>query len=156
ERLLLDRVALHAADVTPGHEQAAGLVVAHLAHANRAFGQRTAVAAREASQAAVAEPLVQVTLPRLVREHLSQCRHRRLHCTIEPAPIVCGLGAPTPSERSRDRSRAVVPDIRSAVSHRTWILHQVPQASADRAARVVPGPRPGAQGPQPNVYNHRI
>src|SRR6185503_9344906 len=45
ERLLLDRIALHAADVAPGHQRAAGLVEAHLAHADGAFRQRTAVPA---------------------------------------------------------------------------------------------------------------
>ena len=54
ERLLLDRIALHAADVAPRHAQPAALVEAHLADADRALGQRTAVAAGVAAQAAVA------------------------------------------------------------------------------------------------------
>ena len=78
ERLLLDRIALHAADVAPRHQQPAALVEAHLADADRALGQRTAVAARVAAQPAVGQRVVQLALARLAREHLSQCGHRSL------------------------------------------------------------------------------
>ena len=56
ERLLLDRIALHAADVAPRHAAAGRRVEAHLADADRAVGQRTAVAARVAAQTAVGQP----------------------------------------------------------------------------------------------------
>jgi hypothetical protein len=71
EWFLLDRIALHAADVTPRHQQAAALVEAHLADANRPFRQRTAVPAREAAQSSVRQCFVEVALARFAREHLS-------------------------------------------------------------------------------------
>ena len=45
ERLLLDRVALHAADVSPGNIQPSALVEADFADAGLAFGNRAFVAA---------------------------------------------------------------------------------------------------------------
>ncbi len=55
EWFFLDRIALHAADVSPRHSQPAALVEAHLAHADRPFGQGTAVAAGGALQPAVGQ-----------------------------------------------------------------------------------------------------
>ena len=75
ERLLLDRIALHAADVAPRHAQRSALVEAHLADADRAFGQRTAVAAGVALQAPVIEHPVELAFASFSREHLSQRRH---------------------------------------------------------------------------------
>src|SRR5262249_52337043 len=77
EGLLFDWIALHAADVSPRHQQASALVVADLADADGPVRQGTAVAAGNASQAAVRERFVQFTLSRLVRQHLSQSRHNR-------------------------------------------------------------------------------
>src|SRR5262249_44079476 len=46
ERLLLDRIALNATDISPGDTQPAALVEPDLADADGALGQRTFVAAR--------------------------------------------------------------------------------------------------------------
>ena len=81
EWLLLDRITLNAAHIAPGNEQTSAFVEPHLADANRALRQRTAVAARVAAQPAVRQPLVQFAFARLVREHLSQCGHGLLHCS---------------------------------------------------------------------------
>ena len=45
ERLLLDRIALHAADVAPRHVEMSAAVVAHLAHAGLSIRNRTLVPA---------------------------------------------------------------------------------------------------------------
>src|SRR4029078_9403072 len=78
EGLLLDRIALHATDVPPRHEQSPALVVAHLADANRAFGQRAAVVAGKASQPAVAQGFVEIAWAPFATQHLSQCGHGAL------------------------------------------------------------------------------
>jgi hypothetical protein len=57
ERLLLDGIALHAADVAPRHHEPAALVEAHLAHAHRAVGNRALVAAAKAANAAFVDLL---------------------------------------------------------------------------------------------------
>ena len=72
ERLLLDRIALHAADVAPRHAQRSALVEAHLADADRAVGQRTAMAAGEAAQPAVRQDVVQLALARPARQYFSE------------------------------------------------------------------------------------
>ena len=63
ERLLLDGVALHAADVSPGHVEGAVCVEADFADAGLAFGDRAAVAAGEAAHTVPIELFVQVTFP---------------------------------------------------------------------------------------------
>src|SRR5262249_21356501 len=75
KRLLLYRIALHAADVAPGDEQRAAAIEADLAHPSRAVGQRTAVAARDATQPAVRHLMVELACACLLREHLRQCGH---------------------------------------------------------------------------------
>ena len=59
ERLLLDRVALHAADVAPRHVQRPAPVEADLADAGGAVGQGTGVAAGDAADAPLVERLDQ-------------------------------------------------------------------------------------------------
>jgi hypothetical protein len=71
EWFLLDRIALHAADVTPRYQQAATLVEAHLADADRPLRQRTTVPARVAAQSSVGQRLVEIALARFARQHLS-------------------------------------------------------------------------------------
>ena len=48
ERFLLDGIALRAPDIAPRHQQPASLVVADLADANSAVGQRAAMPAGDA------------------------------------------------------------------------------------------------------------
>ena len=50
ERLLLDRIALDAANVAPRHVQPPVSIETDLAHANSAIGNRTLVTARVAAQ----------------------------------------------------------------------------------------------------------
>ena len=75
ERLFLDRIALDAADVSPRNAKTSGFVEPHLADADGAVGQRTAVAARVAAQAAVGENIVQLAFARFVRQDASKSRH---------------------------------------------------------------------------------
>src|SRR5436853_4828328 len=75
KRLLLDRIALHAAYVSPRHQQAPAFVEAHLADANRALGERTAVPAGVAAKSPVGQRFVELAHARLAREHLSQGGH---------------------------------------------------------------------------------
>jgi hypothetical protein len=75
ERLLLDGIALHPADVAVGHAQPAPFVEADLADPDRTFRQRTTMTARVAAQTAVGEPVVELTLARRVREELGQGDH---------------------------------------------------------------------------------
>ena len=98
EWLLLDGITLNAAHIAPGHEQTSAFVEPHLADANRALRQRTAVAARVAAQPAVRQPLVQFAFARLVREHLSQCGHGLLHCIA--ASGLCASARDRGSQRS--------------------------------------------------------
>ena len=71
ERLLLDGIALHAADVAPRHAQASAVVETHLADADGPVRQRTAMAARVTAEAAIGKPVVQLALARRLREQLS-------------------------------------------------------------------------------------
>jgi hypothetical protein len=60
ERLLLDRVALYAADIPPRHVQSAAPVVADFADAGLTFGNRAAMTAGVAANAIAIEFLVEV------------------------------------------------------------------------------------------------
>ena len=77
ERLLLDRIALHAADVPMGHMQHAAAIEAHLADAGRAVGNRTGVPARMTAQPAAVDRLDQLRrrLDRPRLEHLGERGH---------------------------------------------------------------------------------
>jgi hypothetical protein len=85
ERLLFDRIALHAADVSPRNAQRSAFVEADLAHPDSAVRQGTAVAARVAAQTAVREHVVQRPFPCFVRQDVGQCRHDEtsIYCTGE-------------------------------------------------------------------------
>src|SRR5689334_24810026 len=50
ERLLLDRIALHAADIAPWHSQPTAIVETHFTHAHRALRNRALVSTRVAPQ----------------------------------------------------------------------------------------------------------
>ena len=71
ERLLLVGIALHAVEVQQKNKQTSALVEADLAHANRAFRQRTAMSARVAAQTSVGQRFVELAFTRLTREDLS-------------------------------------------------------------------------------------
>jgi hypothetical protein len=55
ERLFLNRIALHAADVAPRHEEAAASVEANFANAHRPVGDGTLVPAGVAAQSIAVE-----------------------------------------------------------------------------------------------------
>src|SRR5215467_12831369 len=57
ERLLLDRITLHRGGISPGNEEFATAIEAHLAHSGLSFGNGTAMSARKAANAIVAEIL---------------------------------------------------------------------------------------------------
>ena len=78
ERLLLDRIALHAADVPIGNVQHAAAIEADLADAGRAVGNRAGVAAGMAAQPAAVDGLDQLRrrLDRPGFEHLGQRGHK--------------------------------------------------------------------------------
>jgi hypothetical protein len=65
EGLLFDGIALDASHVPPRHAEAAPFVEPNLAHPDCAFGQRAAVAARIAAQAAVIEHGAQLAVTSL-------------------------------------------------------------------------------------------
>jgi len=73
EGLLLDRIALDAADITPGHQESSAAIEPHLADADCALGQGTAVAAGVAAKSTVGQTFVQIAFVCLARQHLSQC-----------------------------------------------------------------------------------
>ena len=80
EWLLLDWIALHAADVAVGHVQRPAAIEAHLADAKRAVGNRALVTAGVAAQAAAFDPLDELGrgLDRSHFEHLGEGRHRSI------------------------------------------------------------------------------
>src|SRR5581483_6934020 len=75
ERLLLDGVAARRIDVAVGRVQPAIAVVANLAHAGETRGNRAAMAAGEALDAAAVERAVQLCLARLLGELFGQRLH---------------------------------------------------------------------------------
>ena len=75
ERLLLDRIALHAADVAPRDVQRAAAVESDFADAMCAVGQRTRVPAGDAADAPVVERLDELAGPNGRLEHVLQ-RHK--------------------------------------------------------------------------------
>jgi hypothetical protein len=70
ERLLLDRIALHAADVAPGDIERAAAVEAHLADASGAVGKGTRVAAGDTANASRVERADQFAGPDGRVEHV--------------------------------------------------------------------------------------
>ena len=85
ERLLLDRIALHAADVAIRHVQHAAAIEAHLADAGGAVGNGTRVAARMTAQPAAVDRLDQLRrgLDRPGLEHLSESGHEFIRTDSE-------------------------------------------------------------------------
>ena len=131
KRLLLDGVALHAADVTPRHHQTSALVEADLADADRAVRQRTAVAARVAAQAAVGESLVQLALTRFLREHVAKRGHSAnlLYCA-EPHVFVSLVSfVMKPAER---------PASSASLPRPVWLLGWVSLATDAASEAVYP------------------
>src|SRR5690606_32892850 len=78
EGLLLDGVALDAADVTPGRVERAAAIEADLAHARGAVGQRAPVAARHAPDPSVVDGLDERGRPDGRLENILE-RHVRLY-----------------------------------------------------------------------------
>src|SRR5215208_3233299 len=75
ERLLFDRIALHAADVPPWDVELAIAVAAHFADADRARRNRTAMPARHAADPCAVERLYQLSRPGPRVEHVLEGGH---------------------------------------------------------------------------------
>src|SRR6185369_3213220 len=92
ERLLLDRVALNTADITPRDAQVPAAVEAHLAHADGAVGNRALVSARVTADAILGDVLDELRrgLSRSRLENIGQGGHA-IDCTT-----VCRAGLHAP------------------------------------------------------------
>ncbi len=75
ERLFLDGIALHSADITPGHIECAALVVPHLADAGLTIGNGAAVTAGVAAHAVAIELLVEITLADVLVNDVAEGGH---------------------------------------------------------------------------------
>ncbi len=71
ERLLLDRIALHATDVAPGHHEASAPVEAHFAHTGRAVRNLAVMPAGVAVHPAVVALIVELAVLHTALERLS-------------------------------------------------------------------------------------
>jgi hypothetical protein len=76
KRLLLDRIALHAADISPRHVKLSALVIADLAHARLTFGNGATMTTREAANAVSLNRLVKFTFANLLVQDISEGRQR--------------------------------------------------------------------------------
>ena len=75
EGLLLDRVALHPSDISPGHIQGAGTVVTNFAHARPTLGYWTTMATRVTADAIAVQLFVKIAFPDLAVNDFSQTGH---------------------------------------------------------------------------------
>jgi hypothetical protein len=75
ERLLLDGIALHAADVSPGYKELATLVVTYLADSGLTFRNGAAVTTGEAADPVAIKLFVQVPLADVVINDFTKGRH---------------------------------------------------------------------------------
>ena len=62
KRLLLHWIALHSADISPGHVQLSAVIESHLAHTWLAFRNRTAVSAGKAAHPIAINWLVEMKI----------------------------------------------------------------------------------------------
>src|SRR5262249_40204811 len=76
EGLLLDGIALHPADVSPGNVKLPALVESHFAHSRLAFEYGAAVPAREAANAIPLDGLVEFTFADVLIQDFTQRGHR--------------------------------------------------------------------------------
>jgi hypothetical protein len=77
ERLFLDRIALHPANVTPGNVEFSALVVANLAHAGLALKNGAAMSASETANAIAFNRLVKLAFADVLVEDVPERRHRK-------------------------------------------------------------------------------
>ncbi len=82
ERLLLDGIALDAADIAPGYIQGAALVVADFANAGLPLGNRAAMSAGEAAHAIAVELFVQLALADVFVDDVAEGGQRDLGKTV--------------------------------------------------------------------------
>ena len=91
ERLLLDGIALHSADVSPGHIELAAAVVANFADARLALRDGTAVPASETADAVAVEFLVKFALANMLVDNIAKSGHPRTSAHIlAPVDSSCG------------------------------------------------------------------
>ena len=95
ERLLLDGIALHAADVAPGHVERAAPVVANFADAGQAVGNGAAVAAGIAAHAIAVELFVEYSPSRTCWLTISRRVNKRTPLALILNPrMVSRISAP--------------------------------------------------------------
>ena len=75
EGFFLYRVALDAADITPGHKQGSALVVANLANPRLAVWDLTTVPAGKTSHPVAVELFVKFALANVFMNDFAQCTH---------------------------------------------------------------------------------
>ncbi len=90
ERFLLDGIALHPGDVTPGNVQPATPVEAHLADAGKPFRDRTAVAAGIATDAVPIQRSPKLTFANVIRQDFGQVRYA--FCPSQPGTLNFSTG----------------------------------------------------------------
>src|SRR5580693_6768681 len=77
KRLLLNRIALHSADISPRHIQSAAAVVPHLANAGLSLRYRTAMPARITPYPIAIQLLVKLALANLLVNDIAKRSHQR-------------------------------------------------------------------------------
>jgi methylmalonyl-CoA mutase cobalamin-binding subunit len=77
ERFLLDRIALHGADISPGHEEGATLVVTYFADSGLTIRNGTAVTAGEAAYPVAVKFFVQVPFVDVLINDFTKGRHEK-------------------------------------------------------------------------------
>src|SRR5579872_3012647 len=78
ERLLLDGITLHAADVSPRYIQRAAAVVPHFANAGLSLRDGAAMPACVTADAVAIKFLVKIAFAHLLVDNFAQCSHRIL------------------------------------------------------------------------------
>jgi hypothetical protein len=75
ERLLFDRIALHAAHVSPGNVKSAALVVSDFTDSELAICDRATMPAGIAAHSISVELLIELALPHVVMDNVSKGGH---------------------------------------------------------------------------------
>jgi hypothetical protein len=86
KRLLLDGIALHAADISPWHVQFSTLVIADLAHTRLPFGNWATMTTGEAADAVPLNRLVEVAFAHVLVQDIS--KGRQLGTSVYLLPIL--------------------------------------------------------------------
>ena len=91
ERLLLDWIALHAANVSPGDVESSAAVVPHFADTDLTIGNGATVPTGEATHAVAIKPFIKLAFSNVFVDYMAQGRHwdgTHLHSS----PDRCSVG----------------------------------------------------------------